>query len=343
MSRTELKLSPAAFEDITYTSQASSPTGTYQATAYLVKDATRNEVLGSTSFTVQEFEPDRMKVRLDLSEAPIEGWLRTEDVSAKLHADHLFGEPASARRVEGELSLTAVLPRFARYPDHRFQIGEVIAEPSPRGSRRRHRRAGRRPLPARPEAFRRPRLSPHCSPARSRPKAAATSRRRAAPSSRTRRTWSASRPTATCRSCRAASRAAQWLAVNQRLAPVAADQLTLEWVQRKYVSVLTRQGNGTLRYVSQLRETVRDSKPARIAAGGTPFPLPTQEPGDFVLVLRNAAGSELNRVSYSVAGQANLSRSLERNTELQVQLDKPSYAAGDTIAVASARPSSAPG
>ena len=39
-------------------------------------------------------------------------------------------------------------------------------------------------------------------------------------------------------------------------------------------------------------------------------------------------------MSYSVAGQANLSRSLERNTELQVQLDKPAYAAGDTIAVA---------
>ena len=38
-------------------------------------------------------------------------------------------------------------------------------------------------------------------------------------------------------------------------------------------------------------------------------------------------------MSYSVAGQANLSRSLERNTELQIQLDKPAYSGGDTIAV----------
>ena len=60
--------------------------------------------------------------------------------------------------------------------------------------------------------------------------------------------------------------------------------LTLEWVQRKFVSVLTRQDNGTLRYVSQLRETVRDSRPVTIAAGGSPLPLPTQEPGDFALV-----------------------------------------------------------
>jgi uncharacterized protein YfaS (alpha-2-macroglobulin family) len=72
---------------------------------------------------------------------------------------------------------------------------------------------------------------------------------------------------------------------------------------------------------------------AQIAVGGSRFVLPTQEPGDFVLVLRNGAGSELNRLSYTVAGQANLSRSLERNTELQVQLDKPAYSGGDTIEV----------
>ncbi len=38
-------------------------------------------------------------------------------------------------------------------------------------------------------------------------------------------------------------------------------------------------------------------------------------------------------MSYTVAGQANLSRSLERNAELQVQLDKPAYSGGDTIDV----------
>ena len=38
---------------------------------------------------------------------------------------------------------------------------------------------------------------------------------------------------------------------NQQLKPVAADGLTLEWVQRKFVSVLTQQDNGTCKYVSQ--------------------------------------------------------------------------------------------
>jgi len=52
-----------------------------------------------------------------------------------------------------------------------------------------------------------------------------------------------------------------------------------------------------------------------------------------VLVLRDAAGAELNKLSYSVAGEANLSKSLDRDAELQIQLDKPAYAGGETIEV----------
>src|SRR5439155_7516830 len=91
---------------------------------------------------------------------------------------------------------------------------------------------------------------------------------------------------------RTSARQAHWLAVNQQLNPIAADNLTLEWVQRKYVSVLTQQPDQTYRYVSRLKEIVRDTKAVRIAAAGSDLAIPTQEPGDFVLVLRNSAGSE---------------------------------------------------
>ena len=132
---------------------------------------------------------------------------------------------------------------------------------------------------------------------------------------------------------RGTARQAHWIAVNSQLAPVAADGLSLEWVQRKYVSVLTRQDNQTYKYVSQMKELVRDTKKVRIASGGSNFALPAQEPGDFILILRDSTGTELNRLAYSVDGEANVSRSLERNAELQVQLDKPGYAGGDAIQV----------
>ena len=127
VNRTSLKLSATALEEITYTSQPASPTGTYQATAFLVKDQRRRELLGSTSFKVQEFEPDRMKVQLTLSDQAANAWLNTADVLPKAVVAHLFGEAASNRRVDGEISLTPVLPQFSRYPDYRFQIGEGTA------------------------------------------------------------------------------------------------------------------------------------------------------------------------------------------------------------------------
>ena len=335
VSRTNLRLAVAPFDEVTYTSEAASPTGIYQATAYLVKDERRRETLGSTSFRVQEFEPDRLKVRLDLTDKAIDGWLKPDDVKARASVAHLFGEAATNRRVEGELSLTAALPRFARYPDYRFQIGEGLAEPYQE------------------------RLAPTVTDGTGVAEFNLDLKRfvgRAYRLNLLARAYEAEggRNVAAQNSAivsdapflvgvkadgdltfvaRASAREATWLAVNQQLNPVATDGLSLEWVQRKYVSVLTQQDNRTFRYVSRLKEVVRDTRAVRIASGGSRFPLPTQEPGDFVLVLRNAAGTELNRVSYTVAGQANLSRSLERNTELQVQLDKPAYSGGDTIQV----------
>lgn len=335
VNRTDVKLSATAFEEITFASQPAAPTGIYQVTAYLVKDPNRRDPIGSSSFTVQEFEPDRMKVRLDLFDGPVEGWLRPDDVSARVHADHLFGEPASGRRVEGEMSLTAALPQFRRYPDYRFSVGEPLTEPyqqalaatvtDPQGN-------ARFELDLRRFVGRAYRLN-----VLARTFEAEGGRNVAAQNSVI---VSDASYLVGVRADgdlsfvpRGGGRDVRWLAVNQRLEPMAADNLSLEWVQRRFVSVLTRQANGTHRYVSQLRETVRDSRAVRIESGGSAFPLPTQEPGDFVLVLKNAAGTELNRVSYSVAGQANLSRSLERDAELQVQLDKPAYAPGETISV----------
>jgi len=333
--RDRIKLSETAFDEIAFTTQPASPTGTYQAVAWLPKDDKPRQMLGSVSFNVQEFEPDRMKVRLELSAKAFPGWLTPADVKARVSVMHLFGEPAGNRRVEGELNLSPVLPRFDAYPDYRFQIGEVVKEPyrealaatitDDKGNAELNLDLGR-------FAGRAYRLN-------------VLARAFEAEGGRS----VAAQDTAIVADVpylvgvkpdgdlnfvsRSTKRSAHWLAVNRELAPVAAPQLTLEWVQRKYLSVLTQQPDRTYAYVSRLKETVRDTRKVQIAAGGSSFDLPTAEPGDFILILRNSEGAELNRLSYSVAGAANVSRSLDRNAELQIQLDKPAYSGGDTISV----------
>ena len=201
-------------------------------------------MLGSTSFKVQEFEPDRMKVRLDLSDKTVEGWLRPADVKARVTVAHLFGEPAGNRRVEGEMSLTAVLPHFARYPDYRFQIGEFLNEPfhedlaptvtDDKGNAEFNVDLGR----FTGRAYRLNVLA-RAFEARRRTQRRGAEQRHRLGCRLSGRRQARRRPDVSC--SRASARQAHWLAVNQQLAPVAADGLTLEWVQRKYVSVLTQQ------------------------------------------------------------------------------------------------------
>ena len=333
--RDKIKLSETAFDEITFATQPDSPTGTYQAIAWLPKDNKEREMLGSVSFNVQEFEPDRMKVRLDLAEKTLPGWLTPADVKALVSVMHLFGEPASNRRVEGELNLSPVLPRYDKYPDYRFQVGEVVKEPYHEA------------------------LAPTVTDDKGNTELALDLKRFAGRAYRLNvlaRAFEAeggrsvaAQNTAIVADApylvgvkpdgdlsfvaRSSVRQAHWLAVNQQLTPIAAPQLTLEWVQRKYLSVLTQQPDRTYSYVSRLKETIRNTRNVQISAGGTNFAIPTQEPGDFILVLRNSAGAELNRLSYSVVGEANVSRTLDRNAELQIQLDKPAYSGGDTINV----------
>jgi len=55
-------------------------------------------------------------------------WLRPADVKAAVNVLHLFGDAASAGRVEAKLSLTATLPRLPAIR-LRFQIAEFQNEP----------------------------------------------------------------------------------------------------------------------------------------------------------------------------------------------------------------------
>ena len=276
--------------------------------AYLAKDDARREPLGSTSFKVQEFEPDRMKVQLDLSDRADRRLAEARRRACPSHTSRTCSASrAGGRRVEGELSLTPVLPRFTRYPDHRFQIGEVLKEPyqetlaalttDDKGVREfkldLKRFVGRayrlNVLDARVRGGRRPQ------------RGGAEQRhrvRRALPGRREARWRSDVRPAR-----HRARRRTGWPS-NQQLNPVAADSLTLEWVQRKFVSVLTQQSNGTLRVrLAAARNRARHPAASASPPAAAAFPLPTDEPGDFVLVLRDAAGAELNTLSYSVAGR----------------------------------------
>jgi uncharacterized protein YfaS (alpha-2-macroglobulin family) len=84
-------------------------------------------------------------------------------------------------------------------------------------------------------------------------------------------------------------------------------------IERSYVSVLTKQPNGTYKYESKPKDTRLDEKPLSIPVEGVTISLETQKPGHFFVLVTDASGVELNRIVYTVAGDANLTRSVDKN------------------------------
>ncbi len=336
-----IHLGNGGFNELEYKTLETSPTGTYTVNVYSVKDNNAYQQLGSVSVKVQEFLPDRMKVKTlfakDTTLYPEnnEGWLNPKDLKANVNVQNLFGTAAENRRVTATLTLSPAYPAFSAYKDYAFYD----------------------PLRAK-EGY-----SEKLSDATS--NAEGVAEFKLGLEKYTKATYrlniltqafeagggrGVSSETATLISeqpylvgfkadgdlnyiSKASKRDVELIAINSTLQKVATDDLSLNFVERKYVSMLIKQSNGTFKYESRKKEVVIKETPYSIKAAGNRLNLATETPGDFAYVLKNKDGLELNRVEYSVAGLGNVSRSLERNAELQLVLDKKDYKAGEDISV----------
>ncbi len=116
----KIRVSTAGFEEMSYTTQESAPTGGWNVNLYIVKDGKADAQIGSVGLQVKEFMPDRMKADARLSQNVADGWIKPENLKVLFTLQNLFGTPAQNRRVEATLSLQPYFPSFHSYPDYKF-------------------------------------------------------------------------------------------------------------------------------------------------------------------------------------------------------------------------------
>lgn len=333
--RQRLQLGADGFEDFSFTPQDSAPSGTWQVDLSLLgKDDARTPI-GQTSVQVREFAPDTMRVRAQLSSESSQGWVKPERLQAIVSAHTLFGTPAQQRKVEATLMLRPAFPAFAAYPDYRFhdpqrakegydeKLSDAVTDANGKAvfaiDLARYARA----------TYQLNFLARAFEPGSGRNVAAQAST-----------LVSDNDYLVGIRSGdglayvkRDARRSVQLLAIGPDGRPRTVKGLQAVLVEKRHVSVLTKEGSGLYRYVSHARRYDRRAQSLVLDGGTQSYRLPTGQPGDYALEIRDADGRVLNTIDYSVAGAANLSRSLERNAELAVSLSRPSYKAGETIEI----------
>jgi uncharacterized protein YfaS (alpha-2-macroglobulin family) len=302
---------------------------------YTVKDGLAHTQLGATTVRVQEFLPDRMKVSAKLSKPVAEGWVAPDDLKGLINAQNLFGTPATNRRVEATLTLSPAFPAFPSWPDYRFYdptrakegYSEKLDEATTDDE-------GNAELELNLDKYAKATYRLHLLARVFEPEGGR----------------SVAADTATLVSelpwligfkpdgdmgyvAKGAARSVNLVAIDPKARRTAVADLKLELIERRHVSVLVKQPNGTYKYESRSKEVpVKDSTFA-IPANGFKLVLDTTNPGTFFYRIRNADDVEQNRIEYSVAGTGNVTRSLDRNAELQLALKSRDVAAGDEIEI----------
>jgi uncharacterized protein YfaS (alpha-2-macroglobulin family) len=335
VKRERLTLDRTSFSELEHRTEESSPTGVYVFTLSIVKDGKPHEQIGSTTVNVQEFLPDRMRVTAALSRDVDEGWVSPAELRARIRVQNLFGTPADGRRVEATLTLSPAFPSFRSHPGYRFFDPQRAKDgySNPLGDSTTDER-GEAELDLRLDRYARATYQLHLlarafEPDGGRSVAAQT----AALVSELPFLVGYKADGLLDYVTRDARRTVSVIAIDPHAKKTTVSGLTLQHVERTWVSVLTRQPNETYKYESRMKEVTLDEKPFEIHAGGFTLALVTSRPGSFAYVVRDGQGLELNRVDYTVTGHANITRSLERNAELQLALDRKDYRPGDEIEV----------
>ena len=333
VKRDKIKLTESGFEEIRYTTLDASPTGTWNVNVHVVKDGKADSLLGSVAVRVQEFLPDRLKISARLSADSNEGWVSPVDLKARVTLLNLFGTPATERRVKATLQLSPTFPSFSKFRDYQFSdpmhAKEAQFESLPDGETN---DKGEAEFDLNLQRF-----------------ASATYKLRfVAQGYEAEGGRSVAAEASVIVSplaylvgykadgdlhyvTRGTRRIVDLIAVGPQGNRVAASGIRAMLMERRYLSVLTKQYNGTYKYESLKKEIPISDKQIEIPQQGLGYALASDKPGDYVLLLKNEKDQELSRVEWSVAGTANVSRSLDKNAELQVTLKNPDVAAGEDL------------
>ena len=308
-------------------------TGAYNIQVFVSKKNRGDEQIGSLSVRVEEFMPDRMRISASLSQQTAEGWVSPENLKAQVSLKNLFGTPAENRRVVGEVVLNPARPVFKPYRDYSFVALKGDEKPfteTLKSEQTNEKGEASFDLDL-------ARFGQSLYQLRFNAEGYETNGGRGVAGSAN--TLVSSRAYLVgIKSLdnliymkKGSDHDLQIIAIDPKLKSIDMNDLKTVLIERRYVSALMQQSDGTYKYQSVLKEVSGPSAPFKIAAKGTKFHLTTATPGDYALVVKDKADLELNRVYFSIAGEANLTRSLEKNAELQVTLDKKDYEQGAEI------------
>lgn len=327
------------FNEYTETLSDNAPNGTWQISLQTI-DPQENgwsQETGATTIKVKDFLPEQTRVSATFSENNPNGWVKPEQLKAIIEAKNLFGTPASNRKVEASIKISPFIPHFEQWKEYNFSLADPLKESfeddlqeeqtNDQGKATFDLNLKKYDHSSYNLSF----LGQVYEPASGRSVAAIA---KTIVSSNDYMVGYHSADDLSAIKINNAVKPLHLIAINQQANLIPLSDLKVRLIKKRYVSVLTKQDSGMYKYESVLREKTLSEAPFSIEAKGSDYPINTANAGDYKLVILDKNNTELNTINYSVIGEGNVSRSLERNAELNIHLDKQSYKPGEQIEIA---------
>ncbi|MDR2901801.1 MAG: hypothetical protein LBU87_01655 [Lactobacillales bacterium] len=333
----KMMLPESGLMDVKYSVPATARTGSYTIYVAAEKKNRYFDTIGSTSFDVQEFVPETMRIQSKFAGAVPKGWVRASELKAIVSLENLYGNPAADNEVRAEVNLIPSNFYFTQYADYVFRdplrdsaikvmsVSEKL--PSQQTDKRgiaeftvdlKQYVSGTYSLQFRADGIE----AVGCRSVSTQTSALVSPLEYLVG-------WKKDGDLGFIN--KAADRSVHFIAVEPTLELRALNELTFNVYEKKYVSTLVKQPNGMYKYQSVENVAQVSSDVKKLPQGGLTYKLDTNTPGQFYIEVVGEQGRLLAHVDYTVAGAKNLTYSLEKNAELAVKLNKTEYNHGEKI------------
>lgn len=328
----KVSLNESGYLTLDYKTDAADPTGQYFIDLYIVKDGQAASQLGSTSVNIEEFQPDRMRMSAQLTDQEVKGWIAPEKLKGRIQLFNLFGTPAIDRRVTAKIILAPHALQFKSYADYIFtdplmdpkKTPKTLVENLPETRTNDQGEAvfdlglGRFDKASYRLTFSAEGFEAGGGRGVSQQATVLVSPLPYLVGYKADGDLSFIRQNS--------ERAVQFIALNPQLQSINIENLKVHLFAQQTVSTLIKKPDGSYAYQS----IVQNRPVSNIALDiQKPYALPTQTPGDYLIVVKNPEGLELSQFKFSVTGATN--QALQKNAELNVKLEKNEYKPGEEI------------
>ncbi|MBA2648711.1 MAG: alpha-2-macroglobulin [Legionella sp.] len=328
-------LNDTGFLEMDVSTDLNALTGQYRVDLTLMKDDLPQNLLGTLSFRLAEFQPDRMKLTSELSPKPADGWIAPTGLKAKINLMNLYGAPAANRRVSAKILLTPEKVEFKQYPDYIF--ADPLQDP-------------KKPAKSFTESLTDSKTNDQGNAEFD------LNLNRFEQATYQLTVFSEAFEADGGRSVTAQSKAlvsplpyfvgyktdvdlafikqnstiqVHYIAINPQLTPEEITGLRIQLVSLHPVTTLVKKEDGTYQYQSIIQSSIISTNPFAVAQTGTAYTLPTQQIGDYALVLLNKEDTVLSQLKFSVVGASQTP--LAKNAQLAIKLNQSEFKANQDI------------